>query len=46
MIEYLRRGQNKLFIQGRASGIGKKEFMDNSLGIPFLHDLVRVETLY
>mmetsp|Transcript_5205 Transcript_5205/g.3922 ORF Transcript_5205/g.3922 Transcript_5205/m.3922 type:complete len:83 (-) Transcript_5205:576-824(-) len=44
--EYLKRNVHKLFIQGRASGIGKQEFMENSQSIPFLHDLVRVETFF
>jgi hypothetical protein len=44
--EYLKRNINKLYLQGRSKGITKVEFMTKTTQIPFLHDLVRVETLY
>lgn len=44
--EYLKRNINKLFLQGRSSGISKHEFMQKTESIPFLHDLVRVETFF
>lgn len=44
--EYLKRNINKLYLQGRSKGIGKQEFLTKTVQIPFLHDLVRVETLY
>jgi len=43
---YLKRNINKLFLQGRSKGIKKAEFIQKSINIPFLHDLLRVETLY
>ena len=46
MDEYLKRNINKLYLQGRSSGISKAEFMQKTAHIPFLHDLVRVETFY
>jgi len=44
--EYLKRNINKLYLQGRSKGISKHEFMTKTIQIPFLHDLMRVETLY
>jgi len=46
LVDYLKRNVHKLYVQGRASGVAKSEFMENSQSIPFLHDLVRVETFY
>ena len=44
--EYLKRNINKLYLQGRSKGISKKEFLLKTEQIPFLQDLIRVETLY
>jgi hypothetical protein len=44
--EYLKRNINKLYLQGRTKGISKKDFFTKTVKIPFLHDLVRVETFY
>ena len=44
--EYLKRNINKLYLQGRSNGISKSEFLSRTVQIPFLHDLIRVETLY
>lgn len=43
---YLKRNINKLFLQGRSKGIKKAEFISKTVSIPFLHDLLRVETFY
>jgi hypothetical protein len=44
--EYLKRNINKLYLQGRTRGISKADFMNETKNIPFLHDLLRMETLY
>ena len=44
--EYLKRNINKLYLQGRSKGITKAEFLSKTSHIPFLTDLIRVETLY
>lgn len=44
--EYLKRNINKLYLSGRSKGISKAEFIEKTVQIPFLHDLLRVETLY
>ena len=46
MDEYLKRNINKLYLQGRSKGITKLEFFEKTVKIPFLHDLIRVETLH
>ena len=35
-----------MYLQGRSKGISKDEFFTKTVGLPFLHDLIRVETLY
>ena len=44
--EYLKRNISKLHLSGRSKGISKKEFMLKSEQIPFLQDLIRMETFY
>jgi len=45
-IRFFQRNINILDLQGKHTALSKQEFMQGSLKIPFVYDLLRAETLW